>query len=353
MAKIHNFFGSSTEAEDMRCAECGLSQQCKSANVSYVGRGEKSILIVIDSVDNFVDKSGSLTEGKTYKFLNTELRKYGIDLYQDCWVTPCVRCNLEGNPTKKHVMTCNFQLMEEIKELKPKFIWTFGNLALSSITDKYYSGIQDTHANGDVIPITEFRAYLTPLQAVFIIQSAKKDENFQSEVRRNIKKAWKFARSNPKFKTYNYTNSKNVEFLLEFQEVIDAIDKLIAQGGEQAFDFETTGLKPHKSGHKIPTMAIADDHKSYASRLIIRPIGQKMTGNKSQIRLQNILGVELSRTLPITNCLRIFGQITCLIAKSKSRFAPWQPSTFWIIEKERRVSSIRYSVVGAYMDTTN
>lgn len=264
MAKIHNFFGNSSEAEDMRCASCGLSQKCKSPNIEHVGRGKKEILIVIDSVDNQMDRSGRITDGQSYKFLNTELRKLGIDLYQDCWVTPCIKCNLDTTPTKKHMMQCNFKLMDEIKELKPKFIWTFGNLALGSITDKYYLGIQDTHANGDIIPITEFNAYLTPLQAIFVIQGAKKDPNFQSVVQRNIKKAWKFANSNPKFKTYNYTSSKNVEFVLEFQDVIDLLDSFIEQGGEQAIDFETTGLKPHKQGHKITTMSISDDECSYA-----------------------------------------------------------------------------------------
>jgi uracil-DNA glycosylase family 4 len=254
--KINNFFGSS-EAIDVRCSFCGLGQQCKNPRQSCVGKGGKGILVVIDSVDNQADRSGSLADGQSYKFLTTEFRKIGINLYKDCWVTSCIKCNLEKVPTKKEALQCNYKLMEEIEELAPKYIWTFGNIALGSITDKYYAGIQDVAMHGDIVPIQEHQAFFTPFYAIFMIQAKKKDPNFQSVFIRDLKKAWRFVNKDAPFPNYDYANSKNITFLLDVDDVLNKLDELILLGGEQTLDFETTGLKPHRVMHKIPTMAIA------------------------------------------------------------------------------------------------
>ena len=264
MAKIHSFFSNSDDAVDMRCASCNKGTHCKSPRMPYVGKGEKGILIVIDSIDSNADKTGSLSNGQSYKFLTTELRKKGINLYKDCWVTSCVKCALPGNPSKKDSLECNYILMDEIKELQPKYIWTFGNIALGSITDKYYSGIVDTAMHGDIVPLQEHSAWFTPFYAIFMIQAKKKDPNFQATFNRDLDKAIQFLKKQKDVPKYNYTDPKNVEFLLTIDEVLERLDELTICGGQQAFDFETTGLKPHAKGHKITTMAISTNDKAYA-----------------------------------------------------------------------------------------
>ncbi len=262
MAKIHSFFSNTDDAVDMRCSDCAFGKRCKSPRMSEVGKGGKEILIVIDAVDSQADRSGSLADSQSYKFLNTELRKKGINIYKDCWVTSAIQCDTGGaKPSKKEADKCNYRLMEQIKELKPKYIWTFGNIALGSITDKYYKGILDTAAHGDVIPITEFSAFLTPFYAIFMVQAKKKDPNFQSVFLRDLQKAVIFAKKENKFINYNYTSSKNITFLLKAADVVEQIECLINLGEAQTFDIETTGLKPHVDGHKVTTMAIStDDH---------------------------------------------------------------------------------------------
>jgi len=262
MAKIHSFFGNSEEAVDMRCGSCGLDSRCKHPRIEYAGKGEKGILIVIDSIDDQANRTGNLTDSQQYKFLTTELRKHKINLYKDCWVTSAIKCNLgEAKPSKKEMLKCNYRLMDEIKELSPKYIWTFGNISLGAITDKYYSGIQDTAIHGEAVPIHELSAWLMPFFAIFMVQAKKKDPNFQSVFTRDLRKATAFIKKNVELPTYDYTNSKNITFLLDADDVIEKLDELIELGGHQAFDFETTGLKPQADGHKIPTIAISTkDH---------------------------------------------------------------------------------------------
>ena len=265
MSKIHSFFSGVDEATDMRCASCKLDQHCKSPRIPYIGKGGKGILIVIDSIDNQADRSGNLSDGQAYKFLTTEFRKKGINLYKDCWVTSAIKCNIgDTKPTKKDALKCNYLLMEEIEKLNPKYIWTFGNIALGSITDKYYSGIQDTAMHGDIVPIQELSAFLTPFYAIFMIQANKKDANYQSVFSRDLQKAILFSQKENKFPVYDYTNSQNINFLLTASMVVAQIDKLISIGGKQAIDFETTGLKPHAEGHKVTTMSIAVDDRAWA-----------------------------------------------------------------------------------------
>lgn len=262
MAKIHSFFGNTEEAVDMRCGSCGLGSRCKNPRIGYVGKGEKEILVIIDSIDDQANRSGNLADSQQYKFLTTEFRKNGINLYKDCWVTSCVKCNLgDKNPTKKEMLKCNYRLMDEIKELHPKYIWTFGNIALGSITDKYYSGIQDTAMHGDTVPLQELGAWLIPFFAIFMIQAKKKDPNFQAVFARDLKKAVVFEKKRVDLPSYDYACSKNITFLLDADEVIEKLNDLIELGGYQSFDYETTGLKPQREGHKIPTMAISTkDH---------------------------------------------------------------------------------------------
>ena len=262
MAKINSFFSNTDEAVDMRCADCRHGGKCKNPRMSAVGKGQKEILVVIDVVDDQADRSGSLADSQSYKFLQTELRKKGINLYKDCWVTTAIPCNIgDAKPEKKISNKCNYVLMDEIKELRPKYIWTFGNIALGAITDKYYKGIQDTAMHGDVVPIIEFSAFLTPFYAIFMIQAKKKDPNFQSVFSRDLQKAVRFTEKEFDFPSYDYTSSKHITFLLKADDVLDKLDDLIDLGGDQAFDLETTGLKPHRPGHKITTMAIStDDH---------------------------------------------------------------------------------------------
>lgn len=264
MSKIHNFFGASG-AVDMRCQACGLDSKSKNPRIPYVGRGEKEIMVIISGSDSQSDRTGNLSDSQQYRFLNTEFRKNGINIYKDCWVTSAVRCFREsGDITKKEVVKCNYLLMEEIKELKPKYIWTFGNMALGAITDKKFTGILDSTMHGDVVPLQEENAWLTPFFAPFMVQAKKKDPNFQAVFARDLKKAILFMGKKKTVPEYNYTSSKNVKFLLKADEVIDQLDQFIQQGGDQAIDFETTGLKPHAEGHKMPTMGIATDECSYA-----------------------------------------------------------------------------------------
>ena len=260
MAKIHNFFGAS-EAVDMRCQSCGLDSKVKNPRIPYVGQGGKKILVILGEIDDQANRTGNLSDSQHYRFLNTEFRKNGINIYKDCWVTSAIKCHLgNAKSTKKEVIKCNYLLMDEIKELQPEYIWTFGNMALGAVTDKKYSGILDASIHGDVIPLQEERAWLTPFFNISVIQAKKKDPNFQAVFARDLKKATLFLNKKILLPIYTYTDPKNINFLLDADDVVAQIDQLMFIGGDQAIDFETTGLKPQAEGHKIPTMAISTDN---------------------------------------------------------------------------------------------
>lgn len=259
--KIHTFFSSSAGPMDMKCSGCIHSRKCKSPQMSYSGKGEKKILIVVGEVDRNADISGTITEGRDYKFLNTELRKKGINLYKDCWVLPCIKCYIEGESKKVYMNNCNDLFRKDIQALQPEHIWTFGNTAMSSITDKYYSDMTSDCCHGDQIPIREYDTWLTPFYSIAALQASKKDPNFQAVFSRDLDKALLHVKKNPDLPQANYLDPHNVTFLLKYQDVISILKELRRTGGLQAVDLETTGLKPHRKGHKITTVGIAtDDH---------------------------------------------------------------------------------------------
>jgi len=263
MALIENFF-SDEGAIDTRCAECGASIKCKSGALTPVGKGNRGILIVLEAVDNQADRYGAITGSGHYKFLQTELAKFGINIYQDCWVVASVRCLLGKKPTKADAMKCRYLFEEDVKSLKPNYIWTFGNIPLGHITDKYRRGIQADQCYGDRIPLNEFECYLFPFLGVPEIQSRKKDANFQAVHKRTMQNAVDDLEEYAEFQKINVLRPVDVTFLTDADSVITTLEDLMAIGGPQAIDYEATGLKPYADGHKITTIGITYGGGTYA-----------------------------------------------------------------------------------------
>ena len=107
MAKVRGFF-SDEELSSVgingpnsgECEKCGLFKSCKSPQMGYVGKGEKSILIVAEAPSEADDKSGAPMSGDTGKWFKEKLKTKGIDLDRDCWKTNAVACHTTNEPPK-------------------------------------------------------------------------------------------------------------------------------------------------------------------------------------------------------------------------------------------------------------
>jgi DNA polymerase-1 len=274
MAKIVGFF-SDEELDTVglngpgsgECDKCGLASGCKTPQMGYTGEGGKGILIVAEAPSDSEDQSGKPMTGETGEWFRDKLKAKGINLDKDCWKTNAVGChpaNLKDKkPTKNHIKHCRPRLMKTIEELKPKFIWLMGNDAIYS----YYNHREDNTScdrwRGLCVPDPDKKAWILPLYHPQYAIRMSKDDHFQATYDRDLSHAIRCSRSS---EVPEHMDIKGAKILKTFDDVMDQLEKVHDLRPDKfAFDYETTGLKPYRAGHRIATASFCYDYDtSYA-----------------------------------------------------------------------------------------
>lgn len=227
------------------------------------GRGERDILVITDAPSIIDDRQDLLFCGDAGVYLRKKMKTLGIDLDRDCVSVPAISC-CPGDraPTADEVDYCRSRVWKEIQEFQPKLIILLGDSAVQSfLSHRWQKGLggQDTTIiekwRGWTIPDREVRAWVCPVfHPAFVLQEQEKNPAaaviFQNDLKQALdmlKVPFPKGQCEEDFVTIiedpKALQSK-LEGLLEWPDII-------------AFDYETTGLKPHAPGHKIFTCAIA------------------------------------------------------------------------------------------------
>lgn len=258
------------------CERCGLSEQCNTKDFSYVGEGKKKILIVGEMPSLREDGSGHLGMGPEFNFLKDHFKENGVFILQDCWYTTAIRCRPYGgkSPNQVSVMSCKEKLEALITELQPKLIILLGELPFKSVIYPNLrgriGGTQWTMFMGEIIPDQNRGTYLAPISdpAYLLAKKRYADGNYSKplfEREPGTYLIWKrqlaniLAHNNTFYKhTYESEcfTSTDIEDAKKWLE--DALDWEYV-----AFDFETTGIKPHRKGHRIVCVSISNGMYSF------------------------------------------------------------------------------------------
>ena len=269
MAKVRGFF-SDEELSSVgingpnsgECEKCGLFKSCKSPQMGYVGKGEKSILIVAEAPSEADDKSGAPMSGDTGKWFKEKLKTKGIDLDRDCWKTNAVACHTT-KVTKSHVKQCSTRLRRTINELKPRYIWLMGTDAIYSLFHERESVTTAERWRGLCIPDIERQAWILPLYHPAYVLRMEHDDHFQNTFDRDLSHAIRCSKSDiiPEKMCL-----KGAKIEKTFDGVIKILNNVLDTEPEKlAFDYETTGLKPYRAGHRIATISFCTSYgESYA-----------------------------------------------------------------------------------------
>ena len=242
------------------CISCGNYKNAITKKMVPYGNFKKGILNVGEYPEELDDSRGLPFQSKGGRLLKRTYEKYGIDLVDDCLNINVIRCRPltddgeERLPTNFEIDCCRRFILKEIKERKPKIIMVFGMLAVYSLIGhrfkKSLEGI--TKWRGWTIPDQDFQAWLCPIFSPS--QLLKDDENVAQIIfEQDIKNA--LIKLNEPFREYKEPTIHYVKNL----NVLTTITSDIA------FDYETTGLKPHLTEHKIICASVAyEDDKVYA-----------------------------------------------------------------------------------------
>lgn len=233
------------------CVSCGLYKHCQSPKMEPTGGFAKKILIIGDQPTEIEDVHGQQFLSRKGKFLKKTLQKNGISLEEDCLSVNAIRCYTKKPIQKLNIEACRNKVFEVINKYKPKIIITLGDLALQSVlAHRWKKDFDNVHKwRGYTIPDQDLGAWLCPVYDPAFVQISEEQvhtiwhKDFNAIKQLLHKKV-------PK------TKEPEIEYVTD----LSFLDNL--KSGDYAFDYETTGLKPHAKGHKIICASVADskDH---------------------------------------------------------------------------------------------
>jgi DNA polymerase-1 len=148
-------------------------------------------MIVLEMPSLTDDFEGVIAGDNSGSFLKNTLAQYGI---KDYYITFAVKCRVTEKLTKDHIKNCAPYLEEEIRTVKPDLIFTFGNIALNSVTGR--SGISSyrgkelvskggipviaTYSPGSVLRIPKYtHEFNTDMQKVANFMAGRKSHQLQ------------------------------------------------------------------------------------------------------------------------------------------------------------------------------
>ena len=328
----------SEEIQDY-CLECKAYQKCKSGRRNVIGDGLKKILILGPPIDKKDDDLNETFSSESMQYFLKKLNNIGIDIQKDCWYLPSIQCfpGLKNQISTNHIKYCRQKTLDTIANIKPDKILTLGKEALKILiggrltsrislagSTKWFGwSIPDQKLNTTIITTFSPKEVLEELfyQKKRLIEWKKysitntpiwEDTQIQNKDDFLIKQLH-FERDILKIKKTSHFYKNNL--LSECSVINDPDEAILALRIFQkekriSFDYETTGKKPHRSGHKILCIGISNGIVSYGfpifydnalfleelKRLLTNPFVKKVAHNLKfeESWTQNILGYKVN-----------------------------------------------------------
>lgn len=251
------------------CSTCGLSTQCVTPKMTTYGKGKKGILIVAESPGKEEDRTGKAMVGAAGQLLRDLLDDLGINLERDCWKTNAICCHppKSANPEPLQIAACRKRLLDTIEELQPKIIIALGYYSMEGLVGHRMTGragnVNMTDWEGCVIPDQELNAFIIPTWHPASLIRQKDDVVIKKQIQKAFKSALIILEADAEVCDVNYLEYCHV--ITEEEEAIQILKNIRSlKGIPIAFDYETTGIKPHREGHEIVTVSVSDGKHAWA-----------------------------------------------------------------------------------------
>ena len=250
------------DVEQLRshCAKCKLDKNCKTPRMEVSGLGQKNILIVGDAPSDTDDNNAIQFSGESGEYLNTVLRKEGISLNKDCFKVNAVRCSNDIHPEKlsNAAKLCSGYIEKIIYEKKPELVLILGSAGIATVFPEFKNRLVNRWRDL-LIPDEKYNTnfFITFHPREVLIN--KYDNNLKYTFERDIKSAFSKHRNNQIIRD---DAQKKIKVLTDYKSVLDLLNRILDREEFIYFDYETTGLKPFRPGHKIACIGVAFDSNS-------------------------------------------------------------------------------------------
>ena len=230
--------------------------------MDYSGEGKKKVLIIAEAPGKEEDEEGTQLVGESGQVLRDILEKYDLDLDRDFWKINSINCRPHSGgsnrtPTNKELDYCAPMVINAIKKLKPKVIWLFGKTAVRCLYRKYFSDLSITRWRALCIPDRINKCWVIPLFHPAYLVHNDKDENLKAIFEHDIRYAISQIDRDPPI----FDNEEaRIRKLTNIDSILDCLDNVLTKQPEYLFfDYETTGLKPYRKGHKIVSISFCTE----------------------------------------------------------------------------------------------
>jgi len=240
--------------------DCKLFRTCESPNMKPSGEGKRKVLVIAEAPGRVEDERGVQLVGKSGRLVRREMRSIGFDLDRDCIKLNAINCRPPDNrkPTRVELEACRPHTWKVINEFQPHVILLFGGIAVDCFLGHRWKrnlrGI--SRWRGWHIPDREVNAWVCPLfHPAYIIRSSSPPGAatiFSHDLERALKLVDK------PLPTWE-DERECVRIIRDEDRVVRFLTWLVDKRRPKviAFDYETTGLKPHRDGHRIVSASVA------------------------------------------------------------------------------------------------
>ena len=227
-----------------------------------VWKGRYKVLIIGESPNAITAHNGPFSDAPGSIFWEA-CDAVDFTAQKEAWHTYAVQC--PGTNCETALKACRSKLLKTIEHLKPHVIIPVGIEAtqalLSHRLEGRIKGTKPTAFFGETIPDQEMQAWICPISSpnyIYRIEQLKQKTkaNWQAldaRVMLQNELAGAIAKIDEPLPVWNeriFTHTTP-------QDATRALESLLNYEGDLAFDFETSGLKPHRERHHIPTVAVA------------------------------------------------------------------------------------------------
>lgn len=239
------------------CGACGLSKSCRTPKMKVKGSGSRQILVVGGFPTLHEDRTGKPFLGESGDFMTRSLRSLGIDLWEDCWLTNSIICTPTETraPSDKQIACCQPNLLNAIRDLKPKVILLLGNMAVTSFFTHFWKGHsvgKYSRWDAQLMPLVDLNAWvMIAHHPTYVMQ--QKDEMIQRLWLENLSRLEGLT-DRPWEVPPDYR--EKIDVIHDDREAARLLRKMIKGGKPVAFDYETNCLRPELSNAKIKTASV-------------------------------------------------------------------------------------------------
>lgn len=256
------------------CGKCRLHRTCKSPKMEPYGEGRAGIMFIGEAPGETEDDVGIPFIGKSGKMLDWHLRNQGLDPEYDIVKLNAVACRPPENrdPTGIEIENCRGRVWGAIEKYKPKVIVPLGINAMESLIGHRWPKKKDEKESGLgtitrwfnwSIPDRQTKCWIIPnYHPAYILRTRNSRDRDRDEPPNPAAEIWfeTALRNAIDHLDIPFPHFKDEESLVE---IIEDEKHLIATLSECAttplmvFDYEASGLKPYRQGHRIWYIGVA------------------------------------------------------------------------------------------------